>query len=79
MGKRELVAGLTLSSWCLMIVVLLFLALPWVCLQFALVVFPDPTHLLFYIYIYIITFTCQNSYKESFTFLNRDVAFSPRD
>ena len=43
-GKRELVAWLSLSSWCLMIVVWLFLVVPWVCLQFAIVVFPDHTH-----------------------------------
>ena len=47
MGKRELVALLRLSSWCLVIVVCLFLAVPWVCLQFVIVVFPDRTHLLF--------------------------------
>ena len=47
MGKRELVALLNLSSWCLVIVVWLFLAVPWVCLQFVIVVFPDHTHLLF--------------------------------
>ena len=47
MGKRELVALLSLSSWCLVIVVWLFLAVPWVCLQFVIVVFPDHTHLLF--------------------------------
>ena len=47
MGKRELVALLCLSSWCLVIVVLLFLTMPWVCLQFVIVVFPDHTHLLF--------------------------------
>ena len=47
MGKIELVALLSLSSWCLVIVVWLFLAVPWVCLQFVIVVFPDPTHLLF--------------------------------
>ena len=47
MGKRELVALLSLSSWCLMIVVWLFLAVPWVCLQFVIVIFPDHTHLLF--------------------------------
>ena len=47
MGKRELVAVLSLSSWCLVIVVWLFLAAPWVCLQFVIVVFPDHTHLLF--------------------------------
>ena len=44
MGKRELVALLSLSSWCLVIVVWLFLAVPWVCLQFVIVVFPDHTH-----------------------------------
>ena len=38
MGKRELVAWLSLSSWCLMIVVWLFLVVPWVCLQFVIVV-----------------------------------------
>ena len=47
MGKRELVALLNLSFWCLVIVVLLFLAVPWVSLQFVIVVFPDHTHLLF--------------------------------
>ena len=46
-GKRELVALLGLSSWCLVIVVWLFLAVPWVCLQFVIVVFSDHTHLLF--------------------------------
>ena len=44
MGKRELVALLGLSSWCLVIVVWFFLAVPWVCLQFVIVVFPDHTH-----------------------------------
>ena len=44
MGKRELVVLLSLSSWCLVIVVWLFLAVPWVCLQFVIVVFPDHTH-----------------------------------
>ena len=37
---------LSLSSWCLVIVVWLFLAVPWGCLQFVIVVFPDHTHLL---------------------------------
>ena len=44
MGKRELVALLSLSSWCLVIVVWLFLAVPRVCLQFVIVVFPNHTH-----------------------------------
>ena len=46
-GKRGLVASLSLSSWCFVIVVWLFLVVPWVCLQFVSVVFPDHTHLLF--------------------------------
>ena len=46
-GKRGLVALLCLSSWCLVMVVLLFLAMPWVCLQFVIVVFPDHTHFRF--------------------------------
>ena len=46
-GKSELVALLSLSSWCLVIVVSLFLAVPWVCLQSVIVVFSDHTHLFF--------------------------------
>ena len=46
-GKRELIALLNLSSWCLMMVEGLFLAVPGGCLQFVIVVFPDHTHLLF--------------------------------
>ena len=45
-GKRELVALLSLSSLCLVIVVWLFLAVPWVCLQLVIVVFPDHDYLL---------------------------------
>ena len=49
MGKRELVALLScLSSWFLVMAVWLFLAVPWVCLRFVCVVFPDHTHLLLY-------------------------------
>ena len=47
MGKRELVALLNLSFWCLVMVEQLFLAVPRGCLQFVVVVFPDHTHLLF--------------------------------
>ena len=47
MGKRGLVALLNLSSWCLVMVERLFLAVPGGCLQFVIVVFPDHTHLLF--------------------------------
>ena len=46
MGKRELVALLNLSSWCLVMVEWLFLAVPWGCLRFVIVVFPDHTQLL---------------------------------
>ena len=49
MGKRELVALLNLSSRYLVMVERLFLAVPWCCLPFVIVVFPDHTHLLFFI------------------------------
>ena len=52
MGKRELVALLDLSSWCLVMVEQLFLVVSWGCLRFVIVAFPDHTHLLF-----IISFT----------------------
>ena len=45
-GKRELIALLNLSSWCLVMVERLFLPVPRGCLQFVIVVFPDHTHLL---------------------------------
>ena len=47
MGKRELIALLDLSSWCLVMVEQLFLAVPRGFLRFVIVVFPDHTHLLF--------------------------------
>ena len=47
MEKRELVALLSPSFLCLVMVVWLFLAVPWVCLRFLIVVFLDPTNLLF--------------------------------
>ena len=47
MGKRELVALFNLSSWCLVMVERLFLAVPRDCLRFVIVVFLDHTHLLF--------------------------------
>ena len=49
LGKRELVALLNLSSWCLVMVARLFLAVPLGCLRFVIVVFPDHTHLQFMI------------------------------
>ena len=47
MGKRELVALLNLFFWCLVMVEWLFHAVPWGCLRFEIVFFPDHTHLLF--------------------------------
>ena len=47
MGKRELVVVLYLSSLCRVMVEWLFLAVPWGCLRFVIVFFPDHTHLLF--------------------------------
>ena len=47
MGKRELVALLDLSSWCLVMVEQLFLMVPWGCPQFVIVVFPDHTNTIF--------------------------------
>ena len=47
MGNRKLVALLSLSSWYLVIVVWFILAVPWVCIHFVIVVFPDHTHLLY--------------------------------
>ena len=49
MGKGELVALLNLSSWCLVMVEWLFLAVQLGCLRFVIVVFPDHTYLLFFI------------------------------
>ena len=47
-GKRELVALLNLSSWCLVMVEWPLLVVLWGCFQFVIVVFPDHTHLLFW-------------------------------
>ena len=49
MGKRELVALLNWSSWCLVMVERLFLVVPRGCLWFVIVVFTNHTHLLFLI------------------------------
>ena len=47
MGKRELVPLLNLSTWCLVMVERLFLAVPQGYLRFVIVVFPDHTHSLY--------------------------------
>ena len=70
MGKRELIALLNLSSWCLVIVERLFLAVPWGCLQFVIVVFPDHTHLLFLDLMFRV-----HTKKIIFFFLNQNINF----
>ena len=50
----RLVALLGLSSCCLMAVWRLFLAVPWGCLRFVIVVFPDRARLLFLWHILVI-------------------------
>ena len=47
MEKGGLIALLGLSSWCLVMVERLFLAVPWGFLWFTIVVFPDHTQLLY--------------------------------
>ena len=66
MGKRELVALLYLSSWCLVMVEWLFLAVPWGCLWLVIVVFPDHTHLLF---LWVVS--CCNRAKRKLQYLLR--------
>ena len=72
MGKRELVALLNVSSWCLVMVELLFLhvlAVPRGCLQFVIVVFPDHTH-----YFYCILFS-RIALKDIFAKLKKSRLF----
>ena len=64
MGKRELVALLNLSSWCLVMVERLFLAVPWCCLRFVIVVFPDHTRL------HVLLFLSWRAYWQPLSFLN---------
>ena len=60
MGKRELVALLNLSSWCLVMVERFFLTVPWGCLRFVIVVFPDHIHILFSI-VFLLFFRASKS------------------
>ena len=53
MGKRELFALLNFS-WCLVMVERLFLAMPRGGLQFVIVVLPDHTHFLFFLFIIVV-------------------------
>ena len=63
MGKRELIALLNLSSWCLVMVERLFLTVPRGCLQFVIVVFPDHTHLLFQWFYYTFSMGGSNFFQ----------------
>ena len=60
MGKRELVALLNLSSWCLVMVERLFLAVPQGCLRFVIVVF------LIILTIFISNGRCVSKYKKQY-------------
>ena len=78
MGKRELDALLNLSSWCLVMVKRLFLAVQRGYLRFVIVVFPDHIHLLFLLPMFVrvkylvfvlscstaCPFICNNLYSE---------------
>ena len=70
MGKRELIALLNLSSWCLVMVERLFLTVPRGCLQFVIVVFPDHTHLLF-LFLNYKGEKVNTCFKERWAFLNK--------
>ena len=52
-----------------MIVVWLFLEVPWVCLQFVIVTFPDHTHLLFFIFSKI--YFCKDFFMTTIGVSNR--------
>ena len=51
--NKLLLNSINLSSWCLVMVWRLFLAVPRGCLRFVIVVFPDHIHLLFTISNYV--------------------------
>ena len=76
MGKRELCALLNLSSWCLVMVEPLFLAVPRGCLRFVIVVFPDHTRLLFHI-IKTLHFDNKLAFQQVVRFLSPSV-YEPR-
>ena len=82
MGKSELVALLNLSSWCLVMVEWLFLAVPWGCLRFVIVVFPEHTHLLFVKLIILINVAFKKyepNDRDGCRILVKDVNFAKSD
>ena len=68
MGKRELVALLNLSSWCLVMVEWLFLMVPLGYLRFVIVVFPDRTHLLFLEKYNFMYFERQSAFQNAYNY-----------
>ena len=76
MGKRELIALLNLSSWCLVMVEWLFLEVPGGCLQFVIVVFPDHTHYFLYIATPIANEYCKSRYVIKMLFYSLGVLLS---
>ena len=64
-GKREPVALLNLSSWCLVMVEWLFLAVPWGCLWYVIVVFPDHSNLQFFSIVEVCTVAILDDSSES--------------
>ena len=71
MGKRELVALLCLSSYCLVIVVWPFLTMPGVRLQFVIVLSPDHTHLLFFLFIVAHQITHQYGHFRNYCYMDK--------
>ena len=69
MEERDLVALLNLSSWCLVMVEWLFLGVPRGCLRFVIVVFPDHTHLLFFMFFFSLN-NNPTSFVSQMTYVN---------
>ena len=65
-----LVALLSLSSWCLVNVVWLFLAVSRVCLQFVIVIFPYHSHILFLAFLYTYNTIQYNTIQLFYCFIS---------
>ena len=76
MGKRELVALLNLSSWCLLLVERLFLAVPRGCLRFVIVVFPVHTHLIFFTALTMPRLNFGDILQLRFTYISPEIRIS---
>ena len=78
MGKRELVAMLNLSSWCLVMVERLFLAVPRGCLRFVIVVYPDHTYLLFLPFSSLFAYAISTKVAYAGLFIYNQMSLNPR-